>query len=69
MWGEQPPHNHRPREECLMIDMIASRQEIGKFVLRAWVQQTVEQCTAKQAYRNHNQSGNERESKQRILQN
>ena len=31
MWGIQPPQAHQVKEECLMVDMIAARQEIGKF--------------------------------------
>ena len=31
MWEEEVPHDHRSKEECLMIDIIAARQEIGKF--------------------------------------
>ena len=31
MWGVKPPQAHQVKEECLMVDMIAAREEIGKF--------------------------------------
>ena len=31
MWDDKPPQDHTPKEECLMVDIIAARQEIGKF--------------------------------------
>ena len=31
MWDNKPPQDHQTKEECLMVDMIAARQEIGKF--------------------------------------
>ena len=31
MWDDKPPQNHKSKEECLMVDMIAARQEIFKF--------------------------------------
>lgn len=31
MWGEEQPQNHEPKEECLMVDIIAARNAVGKF--------------------------------------
>ena len=31
MWDDKAPQDHPAKEECLMVDMIAARQEIGKF--------------------------------------
>ena len=31
MWGDEPPQDHEPKEECLMVDIVTARQEIGKF--------------------------------------
>lgn len=31
MWDDEPPQDPEPREECLMVDIVTARQEIGKF--------------------------------------
>ena len=31
MWDDKPPQNHKPKEECIMVDIIADQQEISKF--------------------------------------
>ena len=31
MWNDKPPQDHRPKEECLMVDIITAWQEVGKF--------------------------------------
>ena len=31
MWDEKPPQDHQPKEECLMVDIIAARKQVGKF--------------------------------------
>ena len=31
MWDDEPPQDHEPKEECLMVDIATARQEIGKF--------------------------------------
>ena len=31
MWSNNQPQDHEPKEESLMVDIIAARQETGKF--------------------------------------
>ena len=31
MWDDKPPQDHETKEECLMVDIVTARQEIGKF--------------------------------------
>ena len=33
MWDDKPPQDHSSREECLMVDIITARQEVGNHVL------------------------------------
>ena len=34
MWDDESPEDHEPREECLMVDIIAARKATGKFFYR-----------------------------------
>ena len=31
MWDDESPQDHKPKEECLMVNIIAGRKAIGKF--------------------------------------
>ena len=31
MWDDESPQDHKPKEECLMADIIAGRKATGKF--------------------------------------
>ena len=31
MWDDESPQDHKPKEECLMTDIIAERKATGKF--------------------------------------
>ncbi len=31
MWDDESPQDHKPKEECLMVDIIAGREATGKF--------------------------------------
>ena len=31
MWDDESPQNHKPKEECLMVDIIAGRKATSKF--------------------------------------
>jgi len=31
MWGNESPQDHKPKEGCLMVNIIAGQKAIGKF--------------------------------------
>ena len=31
MWDDESPQDHKPKEECLMVEIIAGQQATGKF--------------------------------------
>ena len=61
MWDDESPQGHEPKEECLMVNIITVREEIGKF-FTGMGSEKIEQRTAEQACRYHMWSRHERDS-------
>ncbi len=49
MWDDESPQDHKPKEECLMVDITAGRKATGKFFTSTGLDK-IKQCTTEEAH-------------------